>query len=73
MEKLRSLHHNPNLVLLINVIIPLSLLIGGLVLLFAKIPGWGVILGLPMIVIGVIFLIYTYDEVSRIRSEDDYD
>ena len=44
-------------------LLPVVLLLSGIVLLSLRIAGWSIIFGLPMVVIGVVFLIYTYDEV----------
>lgn len=59
--------------LIIKAVIPLSLLFGGLWLLTLKLAGWSIIFGLPMIVMGVVFLIYSYDEVvsGKIQTHVD--
>jgi hypothetical protein len=44
-------------------IIPIVFLISGIALLGLRISGWGTILGIPLVVFGSVFLIYTYDEV----------
>lgn len=36
-----------------------------------RLPGWSIILGLPMVIIGIVFLIYTYDEVMS--NKDPYE
>ena len=43
-------------------LIPMTALISGVVLFVSEVSGWGVILGIPMIVIGMVMLIFTYDE-----------
>lgn len=43
--------------------IPIVFLIAGLALLALSIPGWSLIIGLPITIFGVVFLLYTYDEV----------
>lgn len=48
-------------------LLPVVLLVSGVVLLVLEIPGWSIIFGFPMIIIGVVFLIYTYDYVIRRR------
>lgn len=59
-------------VLYLRVLIPTLLLLGGLVLLILKFAGWSIILGIPLTVIGSIFLIYEYDNlVSGIISVPD--
>lgn len=55
------LHLNSRL--LMRVLIPIILLVTGIMLLFLKIPGWSVIVGLPLVVVGSLFLIYIYDSV----------
>jgi hypothetical protein len=49
--------------LVFRVVVPIIFLIGGLVLLSFRLPGWSLIIGLPMIIFGIVFLVYTYDEV----------
>lgn len=49
--------------LLYKIIIPVVFLTAGLVLLSLRIPGWSIIFGLPLIVFGTVFLVYTYDEI----------
>lgn len=44
-------------------IIPIVLFVGGIVLFVTRTSPWGVVLGLPAIVIGMVMVIYTYDEV----------
>lgn len=57
-------HHSENGVrLTFRVLIPIVLLGGGLTLLALRIAGWSIIFGLPMITFGVVFLVYTYDEL----------
>lgn len=67
-------HWEEMVLLLVKTIIPLTLLIGGLHLLTINIPGWSLIFGLPMIVFGVVFSLYTYDEISsrKVDEEKDY-
>ena len=48
-----------------RLLIPLVIFIGGIALLALKIPGWSIFLGLPATQIGFIFLIFTFDKVSR--------
>ena len=50
-------------------IIPIILLLAGLALLALRLPGWSIIFGLPLVVFGVVFLIYTYDEVVSKKFE----
>ena len=57
-------YHTEKLVFgLLRVVVALGLLIGGIILLGFRIAGWGIILGLPMVIFGSVFIIYTYDEV----------
>lgn len=55
--------------LLLKGLLPVILVIGGITLLFLRLSGWSLVLGLPMTVIGSVFLIYTYDEVVQKRVE----
>ena len=64
-------YHSERLVLIIlRVFACVAFLIGGLVLLALRIAGWSIIFGLPMVIFGSVFMIYTYDEVlsRRIQS-----
>jgi hypothetical protein len=49
------------------IFLSLSLFIGGIVILFLKLPGWSIILGIPAVQIGLIFLIFSFDEIARKR------
>ena len=44
-------------------VIPIVFFVGGVFLFITRVSPWGVILGLPTIVIGMVMMIYTYDEV----------
>jgi energy-coupling factor transporter transmembrane protein EcfT len=55
----------------LQIIICLSLLGGGIVILALRIPGWSLLLGLPTIAIGIIFLIFTLDNVARKKLGED--
>jgi len=46
-------------------LIPIVLVLGGIAILALRIQGWSLFLGLPMVVIGVIIMIYTYDEIAQ--------
>jgi hypothetical protein len=41
---------------------------GGIILLFLKIPGWSLFLGLPAVQIGIILLIFTFEGLTRKKS-----
>lgn len=51
--------------------VSLVLLLGGVWLLALRIPGWSLIFGLPAVQIGIIFLIFTFDEIVRTRVSPD--
>ncbi|TEU01694.1 hypothetical protein E3I18_02520 [Candidatus Woesebacteria bacterium] len=51
--------------LLFRGIIPIVFLAAGVVILTLRMPGWSLLLGLPLTIFGTVFLIYTYDEVVR--------
>lgn len=55
--------------MILKVIVPVIFLTTGLVLLFLALPGWSLILGIPSTVFGIVFLLYTYDELSS-RPDD---
>lgn len=59
--------------MLIRVAVPLFLLAGGITLLALRISGWSLIFGLPVTVLGVVFLVYTYDgmvNASNLRGKN---
>ncbi|OGM23772.1 hypothetical protein A3D00_05130 [Candidatus Woesebacteria bacterium RIFCSPHIGHO2_02_FULL_38_9] len=56
-------HLEEGLKLAFRGLIPITLLIGGIWLLSLNVIFWSIIIGLPLILIGTVFLIYTYDEV----------
>lgn len=58
-------HVEEFLKLLFKGLFPLVFFVGGVVVLVSRIPGWGLILGLPMTVIGSALLINTFDEIAR--------
>lgn len=51
--------------LLFRGIIPIVFLAAGVVILALRMPGWSLLLGIPLTIFGAVFLIYTYDEVVR--------
>ena len=73
------LHKDQLIRMILRVIVGMGLLVGGLVLLALRIAGWSIIIGLPMIIFGSVFVIYTYDEVlsrkldphNQIKDYDD--
>ena len=48
--------------LIIQAVLGLGLLAGGIIILSTRIAGWSIIFGLPMVVISSIFIINTYDD-----------
>jgi len=48
--------------LVVQAILGLGLLIDGLVLLSLRIAVWSLLLGLPMVIVAVVFIIFTYDD-----------
>lgn len=50
-----------------RLIISLTLFIGGIIILSLRISGWGLFLGLPATQVGLIFLIFTFDEIAKRR------
>lgn len=65
-----SWYHKEVLVrIFLRVIVAVGLLVGGLILLAMRLPGWSIIFGLPMIIFGSVFIIYTYDEVLSRKLE----
>lgn len=50
------------------VLISALLFFGGIALLFLKIPGWSLLLGLPAVQIGIVLLIFAFEAVGRKKS-----
>lgn len=48
-----------------SLLVSLVLMLGGIYLLSLRIPGWSLIFGLPAISTGIIFLIFTFDEIAQ--------
>lgn len=56
----------------VALILSMVLFLGGLVLLlFVDIPFWGSILGIPATIIGVAFIILTFDKVNQLTLDDE--
>lgn len=53
--------------LAVQLFLSLVLFVGGIVLLALRIPGWSLFLGLPAVQIGIVLLIFTFDEIARYR------
>ncbi len=73
-ENLSSFIYSGELIkMVIQGVLGLGLLSGGIVLLTLKIAGWSLIFGLPMVVISCVFIIYTYDDVlsKNLNIQDD--
>ena len=49
----------------LQIIICLCLLGGGIVILALRIPGWSLLIGLPLILLGTISLVFTLDNIAR--------
>lgn len=48
-----------------SLLVSLALMLGGIYLLSLRIPGWSLIFGLPAVSTGIIFLIFTFDEIAQ--------
>lgn len=61
--------------IVLRVVVAMGLLVSGIVVMAMRTGVWGIIFGLPMIVFGSVFMIYTYDEVLSknftLHSKDD--
>lgn len=62
-ERQRFFYIEQLIKLVFRAIIPIALLAGGLILISLRISGWSLIYGLPLLVFGMVMLIFTYDEV----------
>lgn len=49
----------------------LALFLGGIALLLFSGGFWGYLLGIPAVQIGIIFIIFTFEKLSREASDDD--
>ena len=49
----------------------LSLFLGGIVLLLFAGGFWGYFLGIPAVQIGIVFIIFTFEKLSREASNED--
>ena len=49
----------------LTIIVSLGLFLGGIVLLVLQVPFWSLFLGLPSIQIGIVFIIFAFDAISR--------
>jgi hypothetical protein len=58
-------NHQELVKLIFRGIIPIVFLGAGVAILALRIQGWSLLLGIPVTIFGVVFLIYTYDEVVR--------
>lgn len=66
-KKTKSDQHWVCIALFFRLLIPIVLLVSGVVLFVSNVSVWGLILGLPLIVIGAVLVIYTYDEIASIK------
>lgn len=56
----------------VALVLSIVLFLGGLaLLLFVDIPFWGSFLGIPATIIGMAFIILTYDKVNQLILEDE--
>ena len=51
--------------LIFRCLIPLVILVSGVVVFSVRLSVWSALLGIPMVIIGMVLAIYTYDEVVR--------
>jgi hypothetical protein len=49
----------------LSAIVAAIMFIGGIILLFSNVPFWSLVLGIPATQIGIIFLIFSYERLSR--------
>ena len=49
--------------ILMKFLVPITFLGTGLILLYLSLPGWSLIIGIPSITFGIVFLLYSYDEL----------
>ena len=56
-------NHLTCIILFFKLLIPIVLLISGVALFVSEVSFLGILLGLPLIIIGSVLVIYTYDEI----------
>lgn len=54
-----------------SILLSLVLFGGGIALLALRIPGWSLFLGLPSVQIGIVLLIFTFDNLARTKVGPD--
>lgn len=57
--------------LILSFVISLVLFAGGLVLFLSRSSFWSLFLGIPAVQIGIVFLIFTYDRLSKDELDDE--
>lgn len=74
-EEVKFEHLQSLIILLVKVAGPGMMVITGLILLALRIAGWSLILGLPTTIIGIVLLIYIYDDIitKKIGLEHNHD
>lgn len=74
--EVRFEHQEALTVLVIKILAPFAMMVCGLILLALRLAGWSIIIGLPITIIGIVLLIYAYDEIVSkkiVHNHDDLD
>lgn len=73
-EEIKFDHLQSLIILLVKVVGPAILVITGLILLALRIAGWSLVFGLPVTIIGVVLLVFVYDDIlTRKLSHTHHD
>lgn len=57
---------------LLSVVVSCILFIGGIALLALRIPFWSLLLGIPAVQIGIVFLIFAFDKLSQEAIKEEF-
>jgi hypothetical protein len=62
-------------ILVVRVLVPIIILASGLIVLALRLSGWSLIFGLPLLITGFTFLIFTYDDIitTRVVKFDNFE
>lgn len=52
-----------------SLILASTLFVGGIILLALHLPGWSIFLGLPAVQIGLIFIIFSFDNTTKKKTD----
>jgi len=56
----------------LSVVVSCILFVGGIALLALRIPFWSLLLGIPAVQIGIVFLIFAFDKLSQEAIKEEF-